>query len=178
MEKLLKISKTLYGDNYNKIIQNTETIKLFNIFQNQLIRVNAHVDSPEGFIGEFREFLQNRGASEREKLKSEKGKQKIELKFAEMIDDYDQEKETWLKIVSIIMDITDLKQLFIKKLNNIGKFQTYLKMKEGSLRSTNQEGFAVADIENNVVKLVDRREFSWSNFSPDVVKGWESDTRN
>ena len=47
-------------------------------------------------------------------------------------------------------------------------------MKEGGLRDTNQEGFAVSDIDGNVVKLVDRQEFSWSNFSPEVQKGWES----
>jgi len=47
-------------------------------------------------------------------------------------------------------------------------------MKEGGLRVTNQEGFAVSDMEGNVVKLVSRNEFSWSNFSPDVVKGWEA----
>ena len=56
----------------------------------------------------------------------------------------------------------------------MGEFETYLKMKEGGLRTTNQEGFAISDMDGNVVKLVDRNEFSWSNFSPEVQKGWDS----
>ena len=47
-------------------------------------------------------------------------------------------------------------------------------MKEGKLKTTNQEGFAVSDIDGNVVKLVDRGEFSFANFSPDVQKGWSN----
>jgi hypothetical protein len=76
-------------------------------------------------------------------------------------------------MVHMISEVTRLKEMFVKKLNHIGDFQTYLKMKEGELRGTNQEGFAVSDIDGNVVKLVDRGEFSWSNFSPDVQKGWQ-----
>jgi len=28
------------------------------------------------------------------------------------------------------------------------------------------------------VKLVDRMEFSYNNFSPDILKGWDKPTRN
>ena len=158
---------------YKKIIENKNIISLLTIFQNSLIKVNSVIDDPDGFIGEFKEFIQNRAAKEADKRKTEKGKDQVLARFAEFIDDIEQAHETWFVMVHIITEITKLKEMFVKKLNNVGKFQTYLKMKEGDLRSTNQEGFAVSDIDGNVVKLVDRQEFSWSNFSPEVQKGWE-----
>lgn len=175
MENLLKYSKNLYGMNeYKDIVNDKDLISLFTIFQNSLIRTESKIEDPDGFIGEFIEFLQNRSLKEAEKRKTQKGKDQIIESFAEKIDNVKQNKEVWWLLVYIIINITKLKELFIKKLNNIGKFQTYLKMKEGKLKSTNQEGFAVSDIDGNVVKLVDRGEFSFANFSPDVQKGWSN----
>jgi hypothetical protein len=174
MENLLDISKNFKtGDVYKNILASKDTISYFTIFQNSLVRANKQMTNPDGFFGEFVEFLQNKGAAEVEKKKSAKGKEKSELKFAEMIDALEQNKDEWFLVIHSIMEITKLKNMFVKKLSKLGEFQTYLKMKEGGLRGTNQEGFAVSDIDGNVVKLVDRNEFSWSNFSPAVQKGWE-----
>ena len=43
---------------------------------------------------------------------------------------------------------------------------------------TAHEGFVATDkLKTNTLKLVDRLEFSYANFSDDVIKGWESDLR-
>ena len=68
--------------------------------------------------------------------------------------------------------ITELKSMFIEKLNNIGNFETFLQTNSRRFLQTGQEGFAVSDIHGNVVKLVDRYEFSFANFSPTIKKGW------
>lgn len=159
---------------YKDIIENTNLILLFNIFQNSLIRTGTKISDPEEMINEFIEFIQNRGAKEAEKMKSEVGKEKKLTVYAELVDDVEQNKDIWFLICHSIITITQLKNIFVKKLSKLGEFQTYLKMKEGDLRGTNQEGFAVSDIDGNIVKLVDRDEFSWANFSPDVQKGWDS----
>lgn len=158
---------------YKEILENKNLISLFNIFQNSLIKVNRTIDDPDGYTGEFIEFIQNRAAKEASTKKTEKGKETTMARFAEIIDDIQQRQDDFFMVVHIINEITKLKEMFVKKLNNIGQFQTYLKMKEGGLRGTNQEGFAVSDIEGNVVKLVSRDEFSYANFSPEVMKGWE-----
>lgn len=174
LSDITEISNDLkHGEEYADIVASKDIISIFSIFQNSLIKVNKKIDDPSGYLGEFIEFVQNRGAKAADKLKSEKGKEKAMIKFAGYIDDIEQHKDMWYVLIHTINSITELKELFIKKLNNIGTFQTYLKMKEGGLRSTNQEGFAVSDKNGNVVKLVDRGEFSWSNFSPEVQKGWE-----
>jgi hypothetical protein len=50
---------------------------------------------------------------------------------------------------------------------------TFVRTRQG-YRTTGDEGYVAIDrLSNNAVKLVDRMEFSYNNFSPDVVKGWE-----
>jgi len=158
---------------YKEILKNKDVIALFSIFQNSLIKSNIKIDDPSIYIEEFIEFIKNRAVKAADKLKSEKGKIKSFDKFTKIIENVQYHETTWYIIIHTIKQITFIKELFIKRLNNTGSFQTFLKMKEGGLRPTNQEGFALADLNGNIVKLIDRREFSWSNFSLDVKKGWE-----
>lgn len=162
-----------------KDAEHTELKKLFAIFQNTLIKSRARVAQmdPEDFVAQFVEFLEQRAVIEAEKRKSPAGKEKVMATFAGMIDDVQQMHNDMIIIVDSILEVTKMKEMFVKKLSAIGEFQTYLKMKDGEMRQTGQEGFACSDISGDVVKLVDREEFSWSNFSPDVVKGWESTAR-
>ena len=39
---------------------------------------------------------------------------------------------------------------------------------------TGEEGYVASDKIGNAVKIVDRLEFSRANFSPNVIKGWNS----
>ena len=75
-------------------------------------------------------------------------------------------------VVETVQLITQLKLIFIKKLNNISTFETFLLTKDGKYIQTGDEGFAISDMYGNVVKLVDRYEFSFANFSPNITKGW------
>jgi len=155
---------------YNKIISNTDFTTLFTTFQNSLIRRDVRVKDNEQFLSELSNFINQRFEKEIEAKKTPKAKEALVEKQHQMITI--AESEELKTISSIIMEITKLKNLFIKKLNNINKFETFLETKEGKYISTGEEGFAVSDIDGNIVKLVDRYEFSFANFSPNIVKGW------
>ena len=61
----------------------------------------------------------------------------------------------------------------INKLNSISKLDTFVQTNRG-YKVTGDEGFvAIDDLGGDAVKLVDRLEFSYNNFSPDVLKGWD-----
>ena len=61
----------------------------------------------------------------------------------------------------------------IEKLNSLSKFDTFVRTKSG-YKVTGEEGFVAIDkIGNNALKIVDRLEFSYNNFSPNVLKGWQ-----
>ncbi len=67
--------------------------------------------------------------------------------------------------------------MLVKKLNSAGFIKTFLKTQDG-WKVTGQEGFVAIDKSGrNAVKLVDRLDFSYANFSPDVIKGWQTDLR-
>ena len=50
---------------------------------------------------------------------------------------------------------------------------TYLNTSKG-FTPTSHEGYVVIDDKGiDAVKIIDREEFSYANFSPDVIKGWK-----
>ena len=55
---------------------------------------------------------------------------------------------------------------------------TFIKKKNG-YEVTGVEGYVAIDkLKGGAVKLVDRMEFSSNNFSPDVIKGWDTASRS
>ena len=66
----------------------------------------------------------------------------------------------------------------INILDRLGKVGTFLKTKKG-FKTTGQEGYVAIDtLGGDAVKIVDRLEFSYANFSPDILKGWDKPGRN
>ena len=65
----------------------------------------------------------------------------------------------------------------INILNKLNKTKTFLKTKKG-YRTTDQEGYVAIDkLGGDAVKIVDRMEFSFANFSPNILKGWNKPGR-
>ena len=65
----------------------------------------------------------------------------------------------------------------INILNRLGNVDTFLKTNKG-YKTTGQEGYVAIDtLGGDAVKIVDRLEFSYANFSPDILKGWDKLTR-
>ena len=70
------------------------------------------------------------------------------------------------------------KLILINKLNSLANIEAFVKTNRG-YKVTGQEGFVAIDkLGGDAVKLVDRMEFSYNNFSPDVLKGWDKASRN
>ena len=66
----------------------------------------------------------------------------------------------------------------INILNKLNSAQTFLKTRNG-YQTTGQEGYVAIDkLGGDAVKIVDRMEFSYANFSPDILKGWDKPGRN
>jgi hypothetical protein len=66
----------------------------------------------------------------------------------------------------------------INRLNKISKMDTFLKTNKG-YRVTGQEGYVAIDkLGGDAVKIVDRMEFSFANFNPNILKGWDTPGRS
>ena len=65
----------------------------------------------------------------------------------------------------------------INKLNQLQSVDTFVKTRKG-YKVTGAEGYVAIDkLSGDAVKLVDRMEFSYNNFSPDILKGWDKPKR-
>lgn len=65
------------------------------------------------------------------------------------------------------------KGMIVGKMNQAGGLGTFLTTRNG-LKVTGQEGFVAIDhTSGGAVKIVDRMEFSWANFSPEIIKGFD-----
>ena len=79
-------------------------------------------------------------------------------------------------IIELQKLIIDAKLIIIDKMNQASKLKTFLKTSKG-YKLTGEEGYVAVDRKGNAVKLVDRLEFSYANFSNEVIKGWTNDSR-
>jgi hypothetical protein len=69
--------------------------------------------------------------------------------------------------------LVDAKLKLISKLNKYNQTSTFLKTKDG-YEVTGQEGYVAIDkMGGNALKLVDRMGFSYANFDPNIIKGWQ-----
>jgi len=75
-------------------------------------------------------------------------------------------------IFSFMNLVIQAKQMIIDKMNRASNMRLFLKTRDG-FRVTNPEGFVAIDKVEGAVKLVDRLQFSYANFSPDILKGWQ-----
>ena len=111
-------------------------------------------------------------------LKTEKGraakKERVEGVKAEVMKYFSVENKANLEnILTLMNHMVDAKEILIKQMNKVKSLDTFLLTDKG-FKATGQEGFVAIDkMGKNAVKLVDRMNFSYANFSPEVKKGWQ-----
>jgi hypothetical protein len=142
---------------------------LVNTYINTLIREGKFVeDSSQSFDG-FKEWFDKRITNEINKLKTESGKEKKIQAKNEIIGNFNANRENILNIFDVTKEINDIKKIFINKYNSAIRTKQFISEPDGSLKVTAPEGYVAVDHLGNMIKLVDRLEFSKANFA--VTKG-------
>ena len=116
---------------------------------------------------------------EKDKRKSEKGKAVQQKKLDELMKFFSPRNRTSLvNMFDLQKNLVLAKLKLINRLNSISKIDAFVQTKKGYKIKTGAEGFVAIDkLGGDAVKLVDRLEFSYNNFSPDILKGWEKPIR-
>ena len=160
LEKDQTLAQTIetYG---NKFVRKGEIIK----------DTNRHVD---GLIRHINELF----GKEADKRKTEKGKSVQIGKRNEMLKFFSKQNKKSLKMMFDLQKLIVLAKLkLINILNRLSKVDTFVKTKTG-YKTTGPEGYVAIDrLGGDAVKIVDRMEFSYNNFSPDILKGWDKPGR-
>ncbi len=157
-----------------KEITNTSNLRdRIKIFNNTKVRAGQKFNNPEKHVVDLVQYLSNYWDGQIESKKTEAAKDKYREQKKEMLAWFTPQNQTELaKIFRLMNLMVEVKEIIISKLNSGTKLRTLLRTKDG-FEVTQQEGFVAIDhLSNNVVKLVDRMEFSRANFSDEILKGW------
>jgi len=72
--------------------------------------------------------------------------------------------------------VVDIKEVMLYGLSDNPGYDTYLQSRTKGYIPSSGEGIALSDDRGNIVKLVNRAEFSNANRDPDIIKGFEHES--
>ena len=158
----------------NGISDNDELLLRMKTFLNTKVRKQQKVTNVKKAVQEMIDYMHNYYQIESDKRKSERGKAGVDEKKREVMKYFSDTNKTNLEnILTLMNHLVDAKEILIKQMNKVKGLDTFLLTDKG-FKATGQEGFVAIDrVGRNAVKLVDRMNFSYANFSPNVKKGWQ-----
>jgi len=175
------------GRTFNKIaggalrqLENNPTLAgLIETHANSFVRAGSLPPDPSKRVADLIKWISNRYQKEIDKRSSDKGKATQQKKLDEILEFFSKENKTNLEMIFELQQSIVLAKLkLINRLNKISNIDSFLKTKKG-YRVTGQEGYVAIDkLGGDAVKIVDRMEFSYANFSPDILKGWDTPGRS
>ena len=169
-----KVFQKLDAKSLNGISDNAELLIRMKTFLNTKVRKQERISNVKSAVKDMIEYMHNYYQIETEKRKSPKGKAAVDVRKKEVMKYFSSTNRTNLEnILTLMNHIVDAKMMLIKKMNQVERLDTFLLTDKG-FKATGVEGFVAIDkMGKSAVKLVDRMEFSYANFSPEVKKGWE-----
>lgn len=106
-----------------------------------------------------------------DKLKTPAKKQEVENEKKEMVREIKKHISNLEHIIRFQNHIVEAKMGIVSKLNTVKQIGTFIRTKNG-FKVTDAEGYVAIDrVTGGAVKLVDRMEFSFNNFT--AVKAWD-----
>ena len=173
-----KLFQKIAASTLNDVATNTDINLFINTFRNTKVRSQDEVTDSSAYVRELIDWITNRYNAEKERLKSDAGKdRKEEAKLAALEFFTDDNKDGLINMFDMQNELVMAKKKLLAHLDSMDSINTFVKTKDG-FRVTGAEGYVAIDhLTNGAVKIVDRMEFSFNNFSKDIIKGWESESR-
>lgn len=169
-----KIFQKLERKVVDGISNNPERLMRVKTFVNSKVRQGERINNTRAFVDDLITYINEYYGKEEEKRKSPAGKATQRQKRDDVLSFFNEvDKKEIVKLFDFYNLITDAKLYVIRKLEKANSINTLLLTPNG-YEVTGQEGFVAIDhTGKNVLKLVDRLQFSYANFSTDIVKGWQ-----
>lgn len=174
-----KLFNQISGSTLRQLEQNRDLATMIEQFNNKYVRRGEIVKDTRKHADMLIKWIGLRYGKEENKRKTEKGKQAQRDKKAEKLSFFTaQNRASLIKMFDLQKVLVLAKLKLINKLNSLQKVKSFVKTKNGFV-VTGAEGFVAIDkLGGDAVKLVDRMEFSYNNFSPNILKGWDKPGRN
>ena len=173
-----KIFQKIAGSTIRELERNQELAKLIEQYNNTYVRKGEIIPNSQKHVKGLIKWVKDKFQKEADKRKTEKGK-KVQYEILKGYLDFFSQKnqKNLVMMFDLQKSIVLAKLKLIIKLNSINNIDSFVQTKQG-YKVTGAEGFvAIDELGGDAVKLVDRLEFSYNNFSPDVLKGWDKPKR-
>lgn len=170
-----KIFNKIAGSTLRELERNQDLAQLIEQYNNTFVRAQTVIPNSSTHVNGLIKWINTKFKAEMDKRKSEKGKMVQQQKLDDILKFFSaKNKKSLISMFDLQKSIVLAKLKLINKLNSISSYDTFVQTKKGYKVRTGAEGFVAIDkLGGDAVKLVDRLEFSYNNFSPDVLKGWE-----
>ena len=174
-----KLFNQIAGTTLRQLEQNQKLAQHIETFNNTYVRRGEIVNDPKSHVRKLIVWIRNKYQKEIDKKKTERGKTTQRQALQKLLDFFSPVNKLSLQKMFELQKVIILAKLkLINILNKYNSVDTFLKTKNG-YKTTGQEGYVAIDtLGGDAVKIVDRMEFSFANFSPDILKGWQSSTRS
>ena len=174
-----KIFNQISGSTLRQLESNRELAQTIETFNNTYVRRGEVVKDVNAHVNNLIRFIRNKYDKLRSQRTTERGKAAQQKKLDEVLSFFSAQNKKSLRAMFQLQRLIILaKMKLINILNKLNKVQTFLKTRKG-YRTTGQEGYVAIDkLGGDAVKIVDRMEFSFANFSPTILKGWDKPGRN
>ena len=173
-----KIFQKIAGSTIRELERNQELAKLIEQYNNTYVRKGEIIPNSQKHGKGLIKWVKDKFQKEADKRKTEKGK-KVQYEILKGYLDFFSQKnqKNLVMMFDLQKSIVLAKLKLINKLNSINNIDSFVQTKQG-YKVTGAEGFvAIDELGGDAVKLVDRLEFSYNNFSADVLKGWDKPKR-
>ena len=141
-------------------------------YNNSKVRAGEKINNPGAHAKGYEKWVEMSIQKHIDKAKSPAGKKKYENIQKEYVREVRKHTGNLKGIITFQNLLVEAKMLIVKKLNSVkGLTDTFIKTKNG-FKVTNPEGYVAIDrVSGGAVKLVDRMEFSFNNFT--AIKAWD-----
>ena len=141
-------------------------------YNNSKVRAGERITNPKLHAKGYENWVEASIQKQIDKAKSTAGKQKYKNIQKEYVREVKKHTNNLTQIITFQNLLVDAKMQIIKKLNSVkGLTDTFIKTSNG-FKVTNPEGYVAIDrVSGGAVKLVDRMEFSFNNFT--AIKAWD-----
>lgn len=173
-----RIFNKISGSTLRSLEGNQVLAQHIETFNNTFVRKGQVVQNTTSHVNNLIRHIQTKYKKEIDKRKTDKGKAGQQKKLDELLSFFSESNKKSLKMMFDLQKVIILAKLkIINILNKLNNLDTFLKTRNG-YKVTGQEGYVAIDqLGGDAVKIVDRMEFSFANFSPNILKGWDKPGR-
>lgn len=174
LSKIGKLFNQIAGSTLRTLEGDQDLAGLIETYGNTKVRKGQVPGDSKAHAQGLIKWIQDKYQKEIDSRKTEKGKSTQKGKRDEILKFFSpQNRASLIKMFELQKLIVLAKLKLINKLNSLKKIDTFVKTRQG-FKVTSEEGYVAIDkLGGDAVKLVDRMEFSYNNFSPDILKGWD-----